>query len=51
MVKLVSAKCPNCGAALKLSREEEKVECEYCHNIIVVDDAIACYKLNLLMPT
>ena len=47
MVKLVSAKCPNCGAALKLSREEEKVECEYCHNIIVVDDAIACYKLKI----
>lgn len=47
MVKLVSAKCPNCGAALKLSKEEEKVECEYCHNTIVVDDAIACYKLKV----
>ena len=47
MVKLVSAKCPNCGAALKLSKEEERVECEYCHNTIVVDDAIACYKLKV----
>lgn len=47
MVKLVSAKCPNCGASLKLSKEEEKVECEYCHNTIVVDDAIACYKLKI----
>lgn len=45
MVKLVSAKCPNCGASLKLSKEEEKTECEYCHNTIMVDDAIACYKL------
>lgn len=47
MVKLVSAKCPNCGAALKLSKEEEKTECEYCHNTIIVDDAIACYKLKV----
>lgn len=47
MEKLVSAKCPNCGASLKLSKEDEKVECEYCHNTIVVDDAIACYKLKI----
>ena len=47
MVKLVSAKCPNCWAALKLSKEEEKTECEYCHNTIIVDDAIACYKLKV----
>lgn len=47
MVKLVSAKCPNCGANLKLSKEEEKVICEYCHNTIIVDDAIACYKLKV----
>lgn len=47
MVKLVSAKCPNCGASLKLSKEDEKVECEYCRNTIVVDDAIACYKLKI----
>lgn len=47
MVKLVSAKCPNCGAALKLSKEDEKAKCEYCHNTIIVDDAIACYKLKV----
>ena len=47
MVKLVSAKCPNCGAALKLSKEEEKTKCDYCHNTIIVDDAIACYKLKI----
>ena len=39
MVKLVSAKCPNCGAALRLSKEDEKTECEYCHNSIIVEDA------------
>lgn len=47
MVKLVNAKCPNCGAKLKLSKEDEKIECEYCHNTILVDDAIACYKLKI----
>ena len=47
MIKLVSAKCPSCGATLKLSKEEEKVKCEYCHNTIIVDDAIACYKLKI----
>lgn len=47
MVKLVSAKCPSCGSALKVSKEEERTECEYCHNIIIVDDAIACYKLKV----
>lgn len=47
MMKFVSAKCPECGASLKLSKEEERVECEYCHNSIIVDDAIACYKLKV----
>lgn len=47
MVKLVSAKCPSCGASLKLSKEDEKTRCEYCHQTIIVDDAIACYKLKI----
>lgn len=47
MVKLISAKCPNCGASLKLSKEEEIVKCEYCHQNIIVDEAIACYKLKI----
>lgn len=47
MVKLVSAKCPNCGAKLKLSKEDEKVECEYCHQSIIVEEAIACFKLKV----
>jgi len=47
VVKLVSAKCPSCGAALKLSKEEERVKCDFCHNIIIVDDAIACYKVKI----
>ena len=47
MVKLVSAKCPSCGAALKLSKDEERVKCEYCHQTILVDDAIASVKLKV----
>ena len=47
MSKLVSAKCPSCGAILKLSGEEEKIKCEYCNNIIIVDEAVACYKLKI----
>ena len=47
MVKLFSAKCPNCGASLKLSKDEEMVECEYCHQNIIVDEALACYKLKI----
>ena len=47
MVKLVSAKCPSCGASLKLSEEAEQTKCEYCHQTIIVDDAIACYKLKI----
>ena len=47
MLKLVSAKCPSCGASLKLSKENETTQCEYCHQTIIVDDAIACYKLKI----
>lgn len=47
MVKLVSAKCPSCGASLKISKEDERTKCDYCHQTIIVDDAIACYKLKI----
>lgn len=47
MVKLVSAKCPSCGSSLKLSNDEEKTKCEYCNNTIIVEDAIACFKLKV----
>lgn len=47
MVKLVSAKCPSCGAPLKLSKDEERVKCDFCHNTIIVEEAITCYKLKV----
>lgn len=46
-MKLVSAKCPNCGASLKLSKEKEETKCDYCKNTIIVDEAIACFKLKV----
>lgn len=47
MTKLITAKCPNCGAILNISEGEERIKCEYCNNTIIVEDAIACYKLKV----
>lgn len=44
-MKLTSAKCPNCGADIKVNKNEEKATCEYCNSEIIVEDAIAKYKL------
>ncbi len=46
-MKLVSAKCPNCGASLDVNPKQEAAKCEYCHQAILVDDAIAKYKLEI----
>lgn len=47
MIKLVPAKCPNCGAQLELDDNLKKIECEHCKSIIVVDDAIEKYKIEV----
>lgn len=47
MARLVSAKCPNCKAKLKVSKADETVECEYCHDTIIVEEAIACFKIKV----
>ena len=46
MVKLVSAKCPSCGAPFNFFKDEERVKCDFCHNTIIVEEAITCYKLK-----
>ncbi len=46
-MKLVSAKCPSCGANLKVNKNDETIKCEYCQQNIIIDDAIACYKLKI----
>jgi len=46
-MKLISARCPDCGANIKVQGEEEKVQCEFCKHTIIVKDAIATYKLKV----
>lgn len=46
-MKLVAAKCPNCGANLDVNPNDETIKCQYCRSSILVDDAIAKYKLEI----
>ena len=47
MVNLVPAKCPSCGAQLELDDNMKRAECSFCNTTIIVDDAIAKYKLEV----
>ena len=47
MVNLVPAKCPNCGAQLELDDNMKRAECSFCKSTIIVDDAIAKYKVEI----
>ena len=47
MVKLVPAKCPNCGAQLELDDNMKRAECSFCKSTIIVDDAIEKYKIEI----
>ena len=47
MVKLVAAKCPSCGAQLKLDDNLKRTECKYCNTTIIVDEAIENYKIEV----
>lgn len=44
-MRLTSAKCPNCGADIRVNKEEEKTVCKYCKSEILVEDAIAKLKV------
>lgn len=46
-MKLVSAKCPSCGADIEVDKNSDKTVCEYCNSKIVVEDAITKYKVEL----
>lgn len=46
-MKLVAAKCPSCGANLEVNSKDEIVTCKYCDSKVIVDDAIAKYKLEV----
>ena len=40
IVKLVAAKCPSCGANIKVDRSLKFTKCEYCDTEIVVEEAV-----------
>ncbi len=46
-MKLVKAKCPSCGAAIEVDKNSDTTKCDYCGSKIVVDDAIAKFKLEV----
>ena len=39
-MKLIAAKCPSCGADIKVDRSLKFTKCEYCNSRIVVEEAI-----------
>lgn len=39
-MKLVAAKCPSCGANIKVDRSLKYTKCEYCNTEIVVEEAV-----------
>ena len=46
-MKLVAAKCPNCGASIDVDKDSESTKCDFCKSKIIVEDAIAKYKIEL----
>ncbi len=39
-MKLVAAKCPSCGANIKVDRSLKVTKCEYCDTEIIVEEAV-----------
>ena len=46
-MKLVNAKCPNCGANIEVNSDIKTVKCDYCRSDILVEDAVEKYKLEI----
>lgn len=46
-MKLVAAKCPSCGANIKVDKDSDRTKCDYCHSQILVEDAIVKYKVEI----
>lgn len=45
-MKLVNAKCPNCGANIKVDEEKDASICEFCGTPFIVDKAISNYNIT-----
>lgn len=39
-MKLIAAKCPSCGANIKVDRSLKITKCEYCNSEIIVEEAV-----------
>lgn len=51
-MNLIPARCPSCGADIEVNRDYETTKCKYCDTKIIIDDAIAKYKIEIEnMPT
>ena len=46
-MKLVAAKCPNCGANIDVDANSDSTKCEFCHTKILVDDAIEKLRVEI----
>lgn len=46
-MKIVSAKCPSCGANIEVDENSNQTKCEFCHSTIIVEDAIKKYKVEI----
>lgn len=46
-MKLVAAKCPNCGAQIDVDQNSDSTRCEYCNSKVIVEEAIEKYKLEV----
>lgn len=46
VMKLISLKCPNCGAQLQIDAEKEFVFCEHCGTKILIDNEISRMQID-----
>jgi len=46
-MKLVAAKCPNCGANIEVDKDSNTTKCEFCNSKIIVDDALVKVKMEI----
>lgn len=46
-MKLVSAKCPSCGAKIEVDANSNSTRCDYCNSQVLVEDAIKKYKVEI----
>ena len=45
-MKLVSVKCPNCGAVLKADEDLKNATCNYCRTSFLIDDEVKHIQLD-----